>query len=252
MPSLRLLGIFVVATLVGGAAGGWLDYNTLSDNDAVRALAVRLLAAIVAFSAWVVASRGRGRTSGVVAISAALFLGATFVGGWIAPSIHPAGWSAGSAHLELRGALIGTDDVKIECNSGVDGTRIGITAMSPAGSSAITRDTLGFDFAVQSESPLSGGPIPASAQVSLNVNQGTPDAGRMFANDPEAADVVLSAQGTSRQGQVTFANLPNEVGKSGEATPGGTAGAATLAGSISWVCDPGRNEPTAVDGSWFR
>ena len=252
MPSLRLLLVFVLVTLVGGVAGGWLDYNTLSDNDAVRAIAVRLLAVIIGFSAWVVASRSRGRISSVVAISSALFLAATFVGGWIAPSIHPAGWSAGSAHVELHGALTGTDDVKIECDSGVEGTRIGVAAVWPAGSSAIAPDALGFDFSVQAESPLPGGPIPPSSLMYLFVNEGTPTAGRMFGNDPEAVDVVLAAQGTSRQGQVTFTNLPNEVGKSGEAVSGGTPGAATLSGSISWVCDPARDEPTAVDGSWFR
>lgn len=252
MLTLRPFVIFVFATLVGGVVGGWLDYNTLSDNDAVRALAVRLVAAVVAFSALVLASRGRGRTSGVVAISAALFLVATFVGGWVAPSIHPAGWSAGRAHVELHGALAGTDDVTIECNSGVDGTRIGVTALSPAGSSAIAPEGFGFDFAVQAESPLPGGPIPPGSQVSLNVNEGTPAAGRMFADNPETGDGVLNAQGTARQGQVAFTDLPTEMGKSSDPAPGATTGAATLSGSIAWMCDPASDVPTAVDGSWFR
>ncbi len=86
----------------------------------------------------------------------------------------------------------------------------------------------------------------------MNVNEGTPASGRMFANNPETADGVLNAQGTARQGQVTFTDLPNEMGKSSDPAPGATTDAATLSGSIAWTCDPARDVPTAVDGSWFR
>ena len=86
----------------------------------------------------------------------------------------------------------------------------------------------------------------------LFVNEGTPAAGRMFGNNPEAVDVVLSAQGTSRQGQVSFTNLPSEMGKSVDGSSGATTGTTTLSGSIAWVCDPAQDVPTPVDGSWFR
>ncbi|MEO8571079.1 MAG: hypothetical protein ABI553_05200 [Chloroflexota bacterium] len=84
------------------------------------------------------------------------------------------------------------------------------------------------------------------------MNEGTPAAGRVFANNPETGDWVLNAQGTARQGQVTFTGLPNAMGKSSDPAPRATTGAATLSGSIAWMCGPARDVPTAVDGSWFK
>ena len=184
----------------------------------------------------------------MIALASATFLAGSLIGAWIAPSIRPAGWSAGSAQVELHGGVSRTDTVRIECNSGVDGTRIGISTALPPAHSGLAADSLFFDFSVQAESPLGGGPIPVSSQISLLIGTGAPGTGQAFGYDPETGSTVLGADGTYRQGRVTFTNMPRETDKSGDPSPDVT----TLSGLITWTCDPAHDVPTPIDGSWFQ
>jgi hypothetical protein len=242
--------LITIAGLIGGVAGGWLDYNTLSDNDAVRALAVRFVAIVVALVAGVVWSRQHGHRSTVVALAAAAFFVGSLIGGWIAPSIHPAGWSEGSARVELRGALSRTDTIALDCSSVFEGAMLSVSNVTQARSPGVAPGSLWLNLTIQAEAPLSGGPVPAGPSTGfyLGVGTGVPGSGQEFDYNPEAGTTTINAQGTPQRGQLTFEKLPAVVG----GYFGVPNDLPTLSGVIDWTCQPANDAPTPVDGSWFH
>lgn len=242
--------LITVAGLIGAVAGGWLDYNTLGDNDAVRALAVRFVAIVVALVAGVVWSRQHGHRSTLVALAAAAFFVGSLIGGWIAPSIHPAGWSEGSARVELRGALSRTDTVALDCNSAFDGAMLSASNVTQARFAGVEPDSLWLDLTIQAEAPLNGGPVRAGPSTGfyLGIGTGVPGSGQEFVYNPEAGTTTISAQGTPERGQLTFAELPALVG----GNVGVPNDLPTLSGVIDWTCLPANDAPTPVEGSWFH
>jgi hypothetical protein len=194
-PSRGDVALIAVSGLVGGVAGGWLDYNTLSDNEAVRALLVRFVA-IVALVAGVVWSRRHGQRAKEVALASATFLVASLIGGWIAPSAYPAGWSSGSARVELRGGLSRTDTIAVDRSSVLDGALLSISNVMATRAPGFASDGLGIGLTIQAESPLAGGPVPASTGFSLQVWTGEPGSGPWFDYNPQAGITTISAEGT--------------------------------------------------------
>jgi hypothetical protein len=247
-PSRGDIALIAITGLVGAVAGGWLDYNTLSDNDAVRALAVRFVAIVVAIVAGVVWSRRHGHRATVVALASAAFFAGSLIGGWIAPSIHPAGWSQGSARVELRGGLSRTDTLAVDCSSVLDGALLSISNMTQARAPGIATDSLWLSLTIQAEAPLNGGPVPASTAFYLGVGTGVPGSGQDFEYNPEAGTSTISAEGTPQRGQLTFEKLPAVVG----GYLGLPNNLPTLSGVIDWTCQPASKEPTPVEGSWFH
>lgn len=248
-PSRGDIALLAVSGLLGGLAGGWLDYNTFSDNDAVRALAVRLLAIVVALVAGAVWARSRGQRSKVVALASASFFVATLVGGWIAPTAHPVGWSAGSAQVELNGALSRTDTIAVDCRSQLDGSFVSISNVVEALGPGVTPDRLGLDLTIQAESPLAGGPVPASTALYLQVWTGEPGSAPEFGYNPELGTSTISAEGTPEHGRLTFENLSTSTKDGGPGLPNDLP---TLSGVVNWTCQPATREPTPVEGSWFH
>jgi uncharacterized membrane protein YeaQ/YmgE (transglycosylase-associated protein family) len=243
------IALIAVSGLVGAVAGGWLDYNIFSDNDDVRALAVRLLAIVVAVVAAAVWSRRHGRGARVVALAAAVFLVSSLIGGWIAPSAHPAGWSTGSARLEIHGALSRTETIGVECRSDLNGTSIGFSGGMATSGPGVATNSLNLAVSIQSEVPLSGGPVPTSAAISLDVGLGEPGNGQAYAYDPEQRVTAISADGTPEHGHLTFENLSARTKDGDPSLPNDLP---TLAGVIDWTCQPAAKEPTPVEGSWFH
>jgi|GEM_PF-5575984 len=248
-PSRGDIALILVSGLAGAFAGGWLDYNTFGDNDAVRALAVRLLAIIGAVVAGAVWSKSRGQRSKVVVLASSSFFVATLVGGWIAPTAHRAGWSAGSAQVELHGAISRTETIDVDCSSQLDGAFVDISAVGPALAPGAAADNLGFDLTIQAESRLAGGPLPASTGLSVQVWTGAPGSGRNFNFNPELGSSAISGEGTAEHGRLTFENLSASTKDGGPAQPSDLP---TLSGMVTWTCQPATREPTPIAGSWFH
>ena len=242
------IALIAVTGLVGVVAGGWLDYNTLSDNDAVRALAVRFVAIVVAVVAGVVWSPRHGHRAKAVALAAVAFFVGSLIGGWIAPSIHPAGWSPGSAHVEFRGGLSRTDTFAVDCNLVLDGTLLSISNVTQTRALPVAPDAISLDLSIQSEVPLGGGPVPASTGFNLQVGAGEPGSGQEFNYNPEARITTFNAEGTPQRGQLTFEKLPVLV----KGDPSLPSDLPALSGVIDWTCQPASKEPTPVEGSWFH
>ena len=168
------IALIAVTGLVGVVAGGWLDYNTLSDNDAVRALAVRFVAIVVAFVAGVV-------------------------------------WSPRHGHRAKAVALTRTDSFAVDCNLVLDGTLLSISNVTQTRALPVAPDAISLDLSIQSEMPLGGGPVPASTGFNLQVGAGEPGSGQEFNHNPEARITTISAEGTPQRGQLTFEKLPAVV-----------------------------------------
>jgi hypothetical protein len=247
-PSRGDVALIAVTGLVGVVAGGWLDYNNLSDNEGFRALAVRFVAIVVALLAGVVWSRRHGQRAKVVALASATFLVASLIGGWIAPSAHPAGWSSGSARVELRGGLSRTDTIAVDCSSVLDGALLSISNVMTTRAPGFASDGLGIGLTIQAESPLAGGAVPASTGFSLQVWTGEPGSGPWFDYNPEPGITTISAEGTPQRGRLTFEKLSRTV----NGYVGLPNDLPTLAGVIDWTCQPATPQPTPIEGSWFH
>lgn len=236
----------VIVGLLGGVAGGWLDYNSIGDNDAFRALAVRLLAAGVLLVAGVIWATRHSRRARSLALIALVLLVALMVGGWVAPSAHPIGWSLGSAHVDLSGGMTRDETLTAECNTNADTTTFDLWSASMLDSTLTDRLRLGLS--IQTAAPLTGGAIPEPFLVSLDIGVGGYGNAQEFSYNVERRTTTASAQGTPQSGHLDFADLPVLV----RSDPGLLSDLPTLSGTVDWTCGPPAMELTPVAGSWFH
>ena len=236
----------MVVGLLGGVAGGWLDYNSIGDNDAFRALAVRLLAAGVLLVAGVIWSIRHSQRARSLALMALVSLVALMVGGWVAPSAHPIGWSLGSAHVVLSGGMTRDETLTAECNTNADTTTFDLWSASMLDSTLTDRLRLGLS--IQTAAPLTGGAIPEPFLVGLDIGVGDPGNAQEFSYNVERRTTTASAQGTPQSGHLDFAGLPALV----RSDPSLLSDLPTLSGTVDWTCGPPAMELTPVAGSWFH